>query len=68
MLFSRDILMNSLLNRLMAFVSFREPSGETQVTSRSINSTQPPGLAYLESMSQGEIYESRIYILEALPV
>lgn len=52
MLVSRDALMNSVLNLLLACSSVNEPSGEVQVRSRSMNSTQPPGFVFLKLFGQ----------------
>lgn len=43
----RDALRNSRLNLRLACSGLREPSGDTQLTSRSMNSTNPPGLVCL---------------------
>lgn len=44
----RDALRNSRLNLRLACSGLREPSGDTQLRSRSMNSTYPPGLVCLQ--------------------
>ncbi len=61
--------MNSLLNVLLAWLSCREPSGDVQVRSRSMNSTHPPGLVCLVGVKNPECsINKQGGLLETLPV